>query len=107
MRGLLGGLCVGALIAAVLAAPASAGTFTPITGVAPSGIYRAADGTVWVLNEFQSSINQLSADGTKLKTLHVPSNSELNALTAGPDGLIYVTSALGMFRFDPATADGT
>src|SRR4051794_26458035 len=99
-------IAVAALLATLaVAAPAAAATFTPFAGFNPNGLVREADGTLWVTNEFSDQLNQVSATGARLKTVTVNS-SQLVSMANGPDGKVYVTSADGLFGFDPSVADG-
>jgi streptogramin lyase len=105
----LGGalLLAASLIAALATVPASAATFTSVTGPDPSGVVRETDGSMWVANEFEGSLTNVAADGQIVATVTV-TNPQLSALANGSDGRIYVASALGMFSFDPATVqDGS
>ena len=94
------------VIVLACAAPAQAGTFTPFAGYSPNGLVHEADGTLWVTQEFSNQIAHVGADGKRLLTINLPpspqDNPQLVTMVNGPDGRIYVSSAKGLFSFDPA-----
>jgi streptogramin lyase len=81
---------------------ARAATVIPISGVSPSGIVREPDGTLWVADEFDGELDQLSATGSVIKDVEV-SEAQITDLANGSDGEVYVAGSSGLFHFDPAT----
>jgi virginiamycin B lyase len=90
-----------ALAASASAAPVVDGEFAIPDGVGSNNeITQGSDGSMWVTRENANGVARITSDGT---VTAFPTANTAFGITTGPDNNLWVTTAIGVAKIDPAT----